>query len=281
LKEAVPILYSGYIRYKDVIDIKLEDHSKLTVGCKEAFKGYRVSLKFKKIKVDMEPYALGYWLGDGHTDSSRITTDDKEIVDYFEKYVKELKLQFKKVGKSKYSYGITSGTNFGPNDRNKFLNSLKKYNLLGYKHIPDDYKFNTRNNQMKLLAGIIDSDGSYCKGGSNVFDITLKSEKLVDDIIFLCHSLGFAAYKSLTYKTCTNGKNGPVRGLYYRFCIYGKGQEEIPVIIPRKKANKRISPKDVQMTGVKINSIGNDVVYGLELDGNGRFLLSDFTVIKC
>ena len=55
-----------------------------------------------------------------------------------------------------------------------------------------DYKCNERSIQLQVLAGIIDADGSK---KDNCYDIIQKNEKLMDDIIYLCRSLGFAAYK--------------------------------------------------------------------------------------
>ena len=40
--------------------------------------------------------------------------------------------------------------------------SKKSEMLLDRKHIPDDYKINDRKTRLELLAGIIDTDGSYC-----------------------------------------------------------------------------------------------------------------------
>ena len=78
---------------------------------------------------------------------------------------------------------------------NYFLNILKEYNLINNKHIPLIYKCNSRENRLKLLAGLIDSDGSLTKDKCT-FDFIQKSEKLIDDTIYLARSLGFACYKN-------------------------------------------------------------------------------------
>lgn len=52
----------------------------------------------------------------------------------------------------------------------------------------------------------------------------------------------------------------------------------IPVRIPRRKAAARKQNKDVLRTGFTVEPIGDDEYFGFELDGDGRFLLGDFTV---
>ena len=155
------------------------------------------------------------------------------------------------------------------------LNFFKDNNLLNNKHIPDTYKFNSRENRLKLLAGLIDSDGYL---SNNVYEFTLKSEILVNNIIFLVRSLGFFTYKKEVQKTCTNSVNGPVTGNYLRFHICGEGLEEIPVLLERKRAHERRSKKDACVNGLKIVSVGKREFYGFKLDRIAHFLLGDFTV---
>ena len=102
------------------------------------------------------------------------------------------------------------------------------------KHIPIDYKCNERSIQLKLLAGIIDSDGNK---NDNCYDIIQKNEKLMDDIIYLCRSLGFAAYKSKCEKSCKY-KGHIKTGTYYRTTIHGYGLH-IPVKCVHKYAKKK------------------------------------------
>ena len=88
---------------------------------------------------------------------------------------------------------------------NKLLKMLKGHNLIGNKHIPHIYKCNSREIRLQLLAGILDSDGSNIQ---NSYDIIQKNETLLDDIIYLARSLGFACYKKECKKSCMyNGEN--------------------------------------------------------------------------
>ena len=241
--------------------------------------GYRVPVTFPDKNVDLEPYALGYWLGDGTKRNANITTVESVVIDYFKDYCNKLNIQFKQLSekrkdKKSITYGISGKIINGKRTENKFLHMLQKYNLISNKHIPVDYKCNSREKQLELLAGIIDSDGYYCDGG---YDIIQKRETLLDDIIFVARSLGFAAYKKKCTKGCMyNGKKS--MGVYYRTNIHGKGLEEIPVKCIRKKAQSRKQIKDVLSTRIKLEKLEVDDYYGFEIDGNRRFLLGDFTV---
>ena len=140
------------------------------------------------------------------------------------------------------------------------------------KHIPHRFKTGSADERRKVLAGVLDTDGSLAKGG---FELTLKSERLLDDVIFVARSLGFSANKAETKKTCYN--NGSV-GTYWRCNINGP-VETIPTLIPRKQAEPRAQIKDPLVTGIKVESIGVGEYFGFEVFGSNRlFVLGDFTV---
>lgn len=138
-----------------------------------------------------------------------------------------------------------------------------------------DYKCNTREVRLQVLAGLIDTDGYYDKKG-NTFDFIQKKEDLFDDLIYLARSLGFACYKSKCKKSCEY-KGEKKEGEYFRCSISGNIQE-IPTKIKRKQAKPRKQIKDVLVTGFKLEEQGEDNYYGFTLNENHLFLLSDFSV---
>jgi superfamily II DNA or RNA helicase len=237
--------------------------------------GYRVPVVFPTVSVKIDPYLLGYWLGDGATRTTLISTQEAYVLKYltadcFQNKHPSLYLQY--TG-SQYDYRINS-INTGVNKTNELMNYLREYNLIQNKHIPHDYKCNDRTTQLELLAGIIDSDGS---ASNNTYDIIQKNERLLDDIIFIARSLGFAAYKKECKKHCMY-KGEKKEGTYYRTCIHGKGLDEIPVKCPRKKVTPRKQIKDALSTRIKLEKLEVDDYYGFEIDGNRRFVLGDCTV---
>lgn len=134
--------------------------------------------------------------------------------------------------------------------------------LLSYdnKHIPNDFKCNSREIQLGVLAGLIDADGHL---GENGYNFSMKNEQMIDDIIYISRSLGFAAYK-----TTSND--------YYRTMVYGEGLEEIPVKLKNKKVQKQV--RNALITKINIEKLEVGDYYGFEIDGNRRFILGDFQV---
>jgi superfamily II DNA or RNA helicase len=277
------------VRKGDVIDIPLKDYMNLPPsyhGRGGNLLGYRVGVDFPYKEVDIDPYFLGYWLGDGTCSNTQISTIEECVVDYCYEYAEELNQQITQ-GKDTYDdkgnlknrhsikYTICGKLlEDGSRTPNKLLMLLKGHNLIGNKHIPHIYKCNSREIRLQLLAGILDSDGSAAHSG---YDIIQKNERLLDDIIYLARSLGFACYKKECKKSCMyNGEKK--EGTYYRTNIHGKGLEEIPVKCERKKVQPRRQIKDALTTRIKVVPKGVDYYYGVELDGNHRYLLGSFTV---
>lgn len=262
------------INYKKVVDISIKDYLKQNDKFKHTHKLFRVGIEFPEKPVEIDPYMIGFWLGDGSSYGPEIATQDAKIVQYFTREVPKFGAYFRY--KSQYDYAITTGNRGGEKGCNKFLSTLQKYNLIKNKHIPYDYKCNSRVNRLKLLAGIIDSDGFYDKK-SNYYEVVQKNEKLIDDIIYLARSLGFAAYKHPCIKKCTNSPNPNHQDTYYRTFISGD-IDQIPVLLDRKKAAPRKQIKDVLSVGFTLEKLPEDEYYGFTIDGNHRFLLGDFTV---
>jgi superfamily II DNA or RNA helicase len=265
-------------KYKkgEIYDISIKDYLNLPKsfhGPGGPLLGYRVGVDFPYKEVDIEPYFLGIWIGDGTKRNLGITNIDIPIIDYCYEYARRLELDIRKCDskKSRCSLYFITSHNKKPNS---LIKSFKKYNLLNNKHIPHDFKCNSRQIRLELLAGIIDSDGS---NHYENYDIIQKNEKLFDDIIYLARSLGFAAYKKECKKSCMY-KGEKREGTYYRTTIHGKGLEEIPVKCERKKAKPRKQIKDALVSRIKVIKKEKDNYYGFELDGNHRYLLGDFTV---
>jgi hypothetical protein len=253
----------------NVFEIAVKDYLNLSDKKKGFLKGYKVPIDFPEKELPIDPYMIGYWLGDGTSRGSSITTQDSTVLYYFAKNLPNLNLSLNYC--SGYSYNIVGN---GKYYNNIFLNTLKELNLINNKHIPFIYKYNSRENRLKLLAGLIDSDGSLSHGG---FDFTQKNEKLMDDVIYLVRSLGFSCYKSIKNTSWTY--NGEKKyGKAFRININGNGIENIPTLIPRKQATSRKQIKDVLVTGIKVEYVGEDDYYGFTLDGNCRYLIGDFTV---
>lgn len=261
-----------------IIDIPIKDFLKLSKKYRQNLLGYQVPIEFSEKEYPIDPYMIGYWLGDGNAEKAVITSQDSTVLNYFAKNLPSINCYLQYRPSSKYSYSIHGQRIKGhKNNINTFLNNLRQLNLTKEKHIPIIYKCNSRENRLKLLAGFIDADGHL--GNRHDFEITqsIKHEKLMDDIIYLAKSLGFSATKHI--KNTSWIHNGIKKyGKALRITINGEGIEEIPTLISRKKATPRENRVNALVSQISIEKVGKHKYYGIELDGNHRFVLGNFIV---
>lgn len=238
-------------------------------------------VSFDDKQVSLDPYMLGYWLGDGYSQGSLFITADQEVLDYFNEHLPKIDCKMTECKSDKENAKVMSISTINNSvQKNNFTKSLIEYDLINNKHIPDDYKINSKEVRLQVLAGLIDSDGYYQYNKDkniNQYEITLKNEIMLDDIVYIARSLGYSAYKHTIKKKCCN--NGVI-GTYYRCNIYGNGIEDIPCIINRKKAHKSDRYYDNLAVRFTIEKDSFDKYYGVQVDGNHRYLMYDFTVTR-
>jgi len=260
----------------DIANIKLTDYLSASTTFKHVAKGWRTGVENDKPAIDnnLPPYLLGLWLGDGSCYKPAITKDDAFLRKYLENYAKQRRLFIKTDngnGEKASTLYVSSGRKIR---KNPFWIALNDFNLINNKHIPLVYKTANKKDRLELLAGLMDTDGSLAVSG---YDFITINERLADDVCYLCRSLGFAAYKRKTEKSCYY-KGIKRKGTYYRIFISGDCSI-IPCKNPKRIAGKRLQKKDVLVTGINVRAIGVGDYYGFELaEENKLFLLGDFTV---
>lgn len=249
----------------------------LSKSIQEKFKGYMNDCTYFSHKnTNIDPYILGVWLGDGNSADGRIHNPDKEIVDYCNFYAKSIGVScITKYYENKHCYEISIVRKKTDTKTGKGLKfKLNENNLLKNKHIPRDFLFTDKESRLNLLAGLLDSDGYVSKNG--MIEIIQKKERLINDIKFLCNSLGFRT----SIKIKKSGiKSIGFTGYYYRMIISGN-TSIIPLKVKRKKDSLNYSKfTESKMTQIKINAIGYGEYFGIEIDGDHKFMLKDFTVV--
>ena len=252
----------------EVTEITVKDYLALSAKLRRNLKGYRTAIEFAPKDVSLDPYLLGVWLGDGSQRDPVITSQDARIL----KYVRDACVETNAVltYQSGYDYRISSISKKHPN---VVLDCLKEYDLINNKHVPFDYKVNSREVRLQVLAGLIDTDGYLT---DNTYEITQKSERLADDIQFLARSVGLCATRRLVEKSCVY-KGERKTGVYHRIHISGD-VDSIPVKVLRKVARPRRQCKNPLRYGITVKSLGEGDYYGFMIDGNNRYVLGDFTV---
>lgn len=253
----------------ELFDMPLDQFLKTNPTFQKRAMLVRAGVEFSSKKLDEAPYMLGLWLGDGVSRGSGFTATEEEILGYLCDYANKYQMRLVPTFKESIDYRLSASPT-----PNRFLSFLKKYDLIKNKHIPHDYLTSNREDRLQLLAGIIDTDGEMVH---NCMSVTQKSHRLSQDILFLARSLGFAAYAKKCQKSWRY-KGVKKVGTYYRITISGH-TDEIPCQLNRKKANPRRQEKNVRHVGIKsIEFVEEGEYFGFTLDGDGRFLLGDFTV---
>lgn len=271
------------LSFTDEIELSIEEYNKIDENTRKNLYGYKSSgINYSQQIVDLDPYILGLWLGDGIHTTTEFATNDKEILDYLEEWCSLNNGKLSSVTNNKYKYRISQNVCEDNSRRENPLSTLlKKYNLIGNKHIPKEYLINSRDIRLKLLAGIIDTDGSVANDGKRVVIIQTR-ENLSKQIIFLARSLGFIVnYSIRTRKNCSIFNLQPKDYKdQYLINISGDALNELPTKIERKKCINSTPNKDYMRTSLSIKSIGSGKYYGWEIDSNHRFILTDFTVVR-
>jgi hypothetical protein len=258
----------------DIIEISLAEYMKKSQSWKDQYRAFKIGVDFPYQKVDLDPYFLGLWLGDGTSCRPEITTNDQEVITWLDAHVRQYNMKLHRHGSKNQNYLIVKENSTSNWKYNPFTERLLQYDLIRNKHIPVEYLRNDRKTRLKVLAGLIDSDGFL---DNNTYELVQKNDQLTKDIIYLCRSLGFAAYSRLSEKTCTN-TDPPVSAWYNRIRIYGSGLHAVPLLLTRKKATVRKQIKDALVLGMKITSLGIGRYCGFTLDGDCRFVLGNFLV---
>lgn len=264
----------GVHKYGQILNVPISEYINWPEGRKQRYKGWKIGVEFNENLVELlpiPPYILGIWLGDGHSDKPSFTNTDKEIIDEIKHYASQ---EFCNIRQEK-NYPITHNITKRKGLTNPVLNLLRGLNLIKNKHIPQIYKVASKIDRLELLAGIIDTDGSY-DNTKFCYEVTQKNKILAEDIVFLARSLGLHARKKACLKSATNGREGNI-GKYYRIHISGN-IHEIPCKLKRKKALKTNSKRKNLHFGISVKPIGIGEYYGFEIDKDKLFVLGDFTV---
>lgn len=144
---------------------------------------------------------------------------------------------------------------------------MRRLGLMGYtsrdKFVPEDYMRGSLNQRLELLAGLIDTDGTFeC--------FSTKSEVLARDVCDLIHSIGgVATYRART-TTCNGRKFNSFR------VSYSTAEHEIPCTMDHKRRGPRdIDWKNPRNTSFKVEYVGEDTVYGFTLGFGSQWYVTD------
>jgi DNA topoisomerase II len=265
----------------NVFDISIQDYLKLNDTTKKRLAGVRGQcVQWEKKDVLLDPYILGLWLGDGMKCGRKYACygeKDPELIEAFEDWCNKNDAIIKKT--DVYSYQISSKSNFGKKGSSPLRKLLDEYNLINNKHIPLEYLLNDRETRLKILAGIIDTDGHTSRDGTRIsITQSITHDQLAKDIILLSRSLGFCTQYKI-HNTQWKVKDEVRKGQAYHINISGTNVGDIPTRLPRKKCCPTLTRNTSKSTGfLSISEVGIDEYVGFSINRNERFLINDFTV---
>jgi hypothetical protein len=247
-----------------------------TTGAKMKLQLQRTGVDFPEQELPLDPYFVGLWIAEGSKNKNDVSNfsineNDTVLINYLENF----KFEGEKVSvhkrKERGCYGINVKLRKGRiNPIRAILKNFAKEK--GRLNIPKEYFINSQENRLNLIAGILDGDGHL--DNNNCYQLITKYKEIADLVVFLCRSLGLAAY---CCKKIGRIKSLNFEGEYYSISISGN-TNIIPVKVERKKAKERKQIKTVLRTGFWIEEIGVGKWYGFKVDKDERFLLGDFTI---
>ncbi len=282
-----------------VFEMTTKDYMELTPGAQRMLLLYRAPTLDKfavaATTLPVDPYFLGLWLGDGSADqlTQIYNNNEKEVVDFLRNYAQQLGLRLREPGSDEQyadlSYRIVStGGRAGDNVLLTAMRSLgSEKEGAGpendVKHIPDLYKFAAPDVRLRLLAGLIDTAGSYI-ASSNEFCFSQSMrwhKRLLADVIFLARSLGFRCSLRLAERTsAVPGSDALFTGT--QGIVYINGDiDRVPTLLSRKQARCRSDASGDWRTNsiIAITKLEPQPYFGFLVDGNKRFLRDDFLVV--
>ena len=272
------------ISLDNLINIKLKDYLNLPKLYQSILKGIKLenSVNWQEKFLQLDPYILGLWIGDGYSNGKEFCTNDKEILEQWKLWALNNNAIISETT-NKYRYYIKNANNINKNTcENPLKEKLNHYNLINNKHIPNNYLINSKYNRLKLLAGIIDTDGCVQNEGRRIIIVTT-IKNISDSILFLGKSLGFNVNLRIRKRKQEKLFNQIEVKDYkdqYIINISGKNIHEIPTILERKKCKQQNGGVNLLTTNIQIIPLEKNKFYGWTVTDNHRFILPDFTIVK-
>lgn len=199
------------------------------------------------MQVVQQKYEIDYTITNGnHGRAGRVQTIGKDAMMQAIEFEGSLKEAADKFGitvstLTRYKTMYANGTleeYYRLHAQNPITLILKELGLILNKHIPKCYLENSRDVRLKVLAGLIDTDGYLHPSGG--YEMCFANKRLLDDVVTLARSLGFKCKEvESVMKTCTNAVGGPKACQAYRSYISGGNDlKDIPVLLERKRIVK-------------------------------------------
>lgn len=177
----------------------------------------------------LSPYYLGAWLGDGTSATGDLTQDVTTMGESSDSLW--LIERLAQDGIRVESINNTKRHKVWMPDGSRPQDTLREFDLLGNKHIPEFVFSTSIEDRMTVLQGIVDTDGHINARGQ--LEMCLTNERLIKDVQRLMATLGLRV--GISAREASYTKNGVRKVTGTRYTI--KCTPDIPVAsMPRKAA---------------------------------------------
>lgn len=258
-------------RTDEIIDIPLNEYLGMSDAWKHQHKLFQAGLVAFAGALDIgdlpvDPYFLGVWLGDGTKSlkSLVVSKNDDEIRRACESVARDWGLECVVSERPCKCRQYRIGSRY-PGDPNRLLRLMRSL-MFGSAHVPDMYRRASIAARRQLLAGIIDTDGH---ASGKCVEIVQRNVRIASGVAFVARSLGIRVTRKVRV---VSGRE------YVRLLLSGAALHDVPTRIARKTTPKRTGGKNSLRVGFDVVPLGDGDYAGFTLDGDGRFLLGDFTV---
>ena len=183
---------------KSIISRDIETHYKNSKG----YSKWKIPLITNPVEYEtdyelpIDPYVLGYWLGDGGHSGLHISIGWHDVEDAYKTLSEAWDGTIDAIieeDSGNAQFRLKKKGVFG-------TDILKKAGVFKNKHIPEVYMTASVEDRISLLHGLIDSDGSISKDG--IVDFGNTNKRIVDGVVELVQSLGGISWHGKeTYKT--------------------------------------------------------------------------------
>lgn len=214
-------------------EAKYYERRTLEYGGEKGHRGHRYvfQLPSRYVKgeskaLPLDPYTLGVWLGDGSNNAPRIANaiEDNAIIERIVENGTPIRWKTQHKDTGVWYYGF---------DMRKNLQALGMCHSRRRlpKHIPDEYLTASLTQRLQLLAGLIDTDGTFIKK-ENRYQFTTCDIELRDTFISLVSTFGWRV--SVTIHKPKVSSSGVV-GKKDTFVIGFSPDLTIPCVLERKQ----------------------------------------------
>ena len=267
----------------EIVNIPVREYLSKSNKWRDYHRGYKSGcVQFPPAgPLPVDPYFLGLWLGDGTYRELAVTSMDPEVLAYLAEFAIANGLGLRitqKPGQQAYTISL-------PKQSGRYNPVWQKLVSLGVaenrvkrapkapsrKRIPACYLTASESDRLRLLAGLVDSDGHYHAERRSMI-VSQVRDDLADDIYRLVNSLGFRSSIITRGTTCRS-----YRGETHVITISGD-LCRIPTLLPRKQAPETTGCRDYLCSTLDVTPAGVGEYAGFTLSGDSLFLLADHTV---